>query len=54
MARIGIPPDLVATLLFGKHGATGLVERHEDVVLGAQAELAEVLFLRLERDISLL
>ena len=51
---IGVPPDLVATLLFGKHGAAGLAERHEDVVLGAQAELAEVLFPRLGRDITLL
>ena len=51
---IGIPPDLMATLLFGKHGVTGLAERHEDVVLGRNAELAAVLFPDLERDITLL
>ena len=49
---IGIPPDLVATLLFGKHGAIGLAERHEDVVLGARADLAEALFPHLERDVA--
>jgi hypothetical protein len=50
---IGIPPDLVATLLFGKHGAKGLAERHEDVSLGDRADLAEVLFPALERDLTL-
>ena len=51
---IGVPPDLVATLLFGKHGAAGLAERHEDVGLGPRADLAEVLFPRLESDLTLL
>ena len=51
---IGVPPDLVATLLFGKHGAIGLAERHEDVVLGSRAALAETLFPRLEGDLTLL
>jgi hypothetical protein len=54
LPTIEVPPDLVATLLFGKHGATGLAERHEDVALRASAELADVLFPRLERDITLL
>ena len=50
---IGVPPDLVATLLFGKHGAAGLAARYEDVALGARAELAEVLFPPLDGDITL-
>ena len=49
---IGVPPDLTATLLFGKHSPTQLAERHEDVVLGTNEELAEVLFPRLEADIA--
>jgi len=49
--EIGVPPDLVATLLFGRHGARGLADRHDDVRLGARAGLAEVLFPRLRTDV---
>ena len=50
---MAVPPDLVATLLFGKHRASELAARHEDVGLGGRAELADVLFPRLERDLTL-
>ena len=44
---------LVATLIFGKHGAIRLAERHEDVTLGNHADLADALFPTLERDLTL-
>jgi hypothetical protein len=47
----GVPPDLVATLVFGRYGASGLAARHDDVRLGRAAELMEVLFPKLETDI---
>jgi hypothetical protein len=47
----GVPPDLIATLLFGRYGASGLAARHDDVRLGRAAELMEALFPRLETDI---
>lgn len=40
----GVPPDLVATLIFGAYGASGLEERYRDVDLGSQRALMEVLF----------
>jgi len=48
---IGVPPDLVATLIFGRFGAVELEDRYPDVRLGRAADLAEVLFPRLEADI---
>ncbi|HEX7168937.1 MAG TPA: GNAT family N-acetyltransferase [Acidimicrobiales bacterium] len=48
---IGVPPDLVATLLFGRYGATELAERHPDVRLGRRVDLAEILFPRVEADL---
>src|ERR1039458_438756 len=48
----GVPPDLVATLVFGRYGAGGLAARHDDVRLGWAAELMEVLFPSLESDIQ--
>ena len=45
-------PDLVATLVYGRYGAGGLAARHDDVRLGRAAELMEVLFPKLESDIS--
>ena len=47
----GVPPDLVATLVFGRYGAGGLAARHDDVRLGRASELMEVLFPKLESDI---
>ncbi len=41
---IGVPPDHVATLLFGAHAASELERRHIDVVLGDQRALADALF----------
>lgn len=40
----GVPPDLVATLIFGAYGASGLEERYRDVDLGSQRALMDVLF----------
>jgi hypothetical protein len=50
---IAIPPDLVASLILGRHGAAGLETRHDDVRLDGQAQLAEVLFPRLSADLLL-
>jgi predicted N-acetyltransferase YhbS len=47
----GVPPDLIATLIFGRHGAKGLEARHDDVHLGPLAEIMEVLFPRLDVDL---
>lgn len=47
----GVPPDLIATLIFGRHGAKGLEARHHDVYLGAAAEIMEVLFPPLDVDL---
>jgi hypothetical protein len=41
---IGVPPDLVATLLLGGHAASELERRHVDVALGDQRALADALF----------
>jgi len=51
---IGVPPDQLVTLLFGRHGVKGLSDRHDDVLLGSSAELADVLFPRLTSDVTLL
>ena len=48
---VGIAPDLVATLIFGRYGASGLAARHDDVSLGPRAGLMEALFPVLESDI---
>lgn len=41
---VGVPPDLVATLIFGAYGASGLEERYRDVDLGDHRALMDVLF----------
>lgn len=48
---VAVPPDLIATLLLGRHGARELARRHTDVTLGRCAGLMEVLFPRLRADI---
>jgi predicted N-acetyltransferase YhbS len=48
---IGVPPDLMATFIFGRFGAAELEDRYPDVRLGRAADLAEALFPRLEADI---
>jgi hypothetical protein len=48
---IGVPPDLMATLLLGRYGAQELADRHPDVRLGRWSDLAEVLFPRLDADL---
>ena len=40
----GVPPDVLAPLVFGPHGALGLEARHADVLLGRQRDLMGVLF----------
>lgn len=49
----GVPPDLVATLVFGRYGAAALAARHDDVRLGQVADLMETLFPRLDPDLAL-
>jgi hypothetical protein len=49
----GVPPDLVATLIFGRHGASGLSARHDDVELGAAAGVMDALFPALQADLLL-
>lgn len=40
----GVPPDALADLVFGPHGAAGLAERLPDCYLGRQRELMTALF----------
>jgi predicted N-acetyltransferase YhbS len=40
----GVPPDRIATLLFGPHGAFRLEREYADVLLGRQRELMGILF----------
>lgn len=47
----GVPPDLVATLLFGRYGASGLADRHDDVNLGRVADLMDMFFPALDADL---
>lgn len=49
----GVPPDQIATLIFGRYGALGLSARQDDVELGAAAGVMEVLFPRLTADLML-
>ncbi|MEZ5142053.1 MAG: GNAT family N-acetyltransferase [Acidimicrobiales bacterium] len=48
---VGIAPDWVGALVFGRWGAIGLADRVDDVTLGRHAELLEVLFPRLVADV---
>lgn len=41
---VGVPPDLVATLVFGRLGAVELEQRHDDVFLGRHRAAMAVLF----------
>ena len=50
----GVPPDLIATLVFGRYGATALAARHDDVRLGRVADLMETLFPHLDADLALM
>jgi predicted N-acetyltransferase YhbS len=52
-SEVGVPPDLLATLILGRYGARGLAHRHDDVQLGRHAALMEVLFPRLRTDLQL-
>jgi GNAT superfamily N-acetyltransferase len=47
----GIPPDAIASLLVGTHGAAGLEERLPDCLLGRQRELMTALFPPLTADL---
>jgi predicted N-acetyltransferase YhbS len=47
----GVPPDLMATLIYGRYGARELDARHDDVRLGAAAPVMDILFPRVEADI---
>jgi len=48
---VGIPPDLVGALVFGRFGAEALQHRVDDVTLGRHAGLMEVLFPRLQAEL---
>lgn len=52
-AEVAVPPDLLATLVLGRHGARELARRHDDVQLGRRAALMEVLFPRLRTDLQI-
>jgi hypothetical protein len=41
---VGVPPDVLAPLVFGPYGALGLEQRHPDVILGRQREAMGALF----------
>lgn len=47
----GVPPDLMATLVFGRYGASGLAERFDDVSLGDTDDLMDTFFPALEADL---
>lgn len=47
----GIPPDAIASLLVGAHGAAGLEQRLPDCLLGRQRELLTALFPPLTADL---
>ena len=46
----GIAPDHMAELLLGRHGASGLAEKYDDVELDKTAPLMDILFPRLTTD----
>jgi len=48
---IGVPPDAVGTLAFGRFGATELERRIDDVTLGPHRGLMEVLFPKVEAEL---
>lgn len=47
----GVPPDALAPLLFGPHGAVGLEERLPDCYLGRQRDLMAALFPQVTADL---
>lgn len=48
---IGVPPDVVADLVFGPHGAAQLEQRHADCNLGPRRGLADALFPPVSADV---
>jgi predicted N-acetyltransferase YhbS len=51
VTAIGVPPDAFAPLVLGRFGASGLAARIDDLTLGRQRALADVLFPPLVADI---
>jgi hypothetical protein len=47
-----VPPDLIATLIYGRYGASGLDARYDDVRLGRAAPLMDILFPQVQADIA--
>ncbi len=47
----GVPPDALPSMVLGPAGATGLEERHPDMMLGRQRELMAVLFPPVQADL---
>ena len=48
---VGVAPDWLGALVFGRWGAIGLEQRVDDVTLGRRRGLMEVLFPRLDADV---
>jgi predicted N-acetyltransferase YhbS len=48
---VGVPPDVVADLVFGPHGAARLERRHADCNLGPHRAFADVLFPAVSADV---
>jgi predicted N-acetyltransferase YhbS len=49
---VGVAPDWFGALVLGRWGASGLAERADDVLLGRHARLMDVLFPRLDSDVT--
>ena len=49
----GVPPDLMATLLFGPDSASGLEWRHADILLGKVRGVMDALFPGAQADLLL-
>jgi predicted N-acetyltransferase YhbS len=48
---VGVAPDLLGALVFGRYGAVGLERHADDVTLGRHRDLMSVLFPKLEADV---
>jgi predicted N-acetyltransferase YhbS len=50
--RVGVPPDWFPALVLGRWGASGLTDRVDDVFLGRERTLMDVLFPRRPSDVA--
>jgi hypothetical protein len=49
---VGVAPDCLGALVFGRYGAIGLAERADDVLLGGHRRIMEVLFPKRPSDVA--